>query len=447
VEGISGIPVEQATRGLAASTNAGTSSSVAANVNSNNSTKNASGNRGHMKSPRLSEIISARDTNSKTNEEVKTFLSQLSSARGFDGPWSETATSPRISTQIAEFRQYDAIGMTFLERNNSNLEPFDVNATSEDEGDSSLQRLKQQAEHAKKKLSILYKELEAERNASAVAASEAMAMINRLQEEKASMHMEALQYLRMMEEQADHDQKAIEKLNDLLTEREKDVLDLEAELINRSRLHEPFDIGKFGATDGVMAFGTLDGSDFIRNTMFDFEDEKTKLLESLYRLEETLSMSSTNRLDLGDTNDNLEDGPLRDHPRTGTQYIENSELGTSLLTQEHLYGESVSSQHNDENQSVENQKSFALCSHLDDGKLHSVTNVRHEVSLLNNRLNALEADQNFLRQMLSSLNCSSDGVHCGQEITSHLRELRRIMTNQSEGNKQTILVSISDGKL
>jgi hypothetical protein len=61
-----------------------------------------------------------------------------------------------------------------------------------------------------------------------------------------------------------------------------------------------------------------------------------------------------------------------------------------------------------------------------------MTNVRHEVSLLNNRLKALEADQNFLRQMLSSLNCSSDGVRCVQEITSHLRELRRIMTEQRD---------------
>jgi hypothetical protein len=420
---------------LAASANAGTNSSAGAHVNSNNSMKNASGSRGHIKSPRLSEIISARDTNSKTNEEVKTFLSQLSCARGFDGPWSETATSPRFSTQIDEFRQYDAIGMTFLERNNSNLEPFDFNSTCEDEGDSSLERLKQQAEHDKKKMSILYKELEAERSASAVAASQAMAMINRLQEEKAAMHMEALQYLRLMEEQADHDQEAIEKLNDLLTEREKDVLDLEAELINRSRLHDkPFDTDKFRATDGAMAFGILDGSDFIRNTMFNFEDEKAKILESLYRLEETLGMSSTNRLYLGkgDTNDILQDRPLRDDPRNGSLYIENLEYGTSLLHQEHLYNESVSSQHNDENQSVENQKSFASCSHLDDGNLHSMANVKHEVSLLNTRLNALEADQNFLRQMLSSLNCNSDGVHCVQEITSHLRELRRIMTEQRE---------------
>ncbi|TVU48288.1 hypothetical protein EJB05_07919 [Eragrostis curvula] len=433
LEGVSGSSDDLAMKGFAASANAGTSSSADAHVNSNNSTKNASGSRGYLKSPRLSEIISARDTNSKTNEEVKTFLSQLSSARGFDGPWNDTVTSPRISAQIDEFRQYDSTGMaSFLERNNSNLEPFDATSISEDEGESSLERLKQQAEHNKKKMGILYKELEAERSASAVAASEAMAMINRLQEEKAAMHMEALQYLRMMEEQADHDQEAIERLNDLLTEREKEVLDLEAELVSRSRLHEPFDIGKFGASDGSMAFGDLDGSNFIRDTMFDFEDEKAKILESLYRLEETLGMSSTNRLDFGDTNDNLLNGPLRDDPRRGTQHIEHPELGPSLLPVEQVNGESVSSQENDENQSVENQKSFAACSHLDEEKHPSMTNVKYEVSLLNTRFKALEADQNFLRQIVSSLTCSSDGVQCVQEITSHLRELRRITTEQRD---------------
>ncbi|KAL6660075.1 hypothetical protein ACP70R_002197 [Stipagrostis hirtigluma subsp. patula] len=433
-EGVSGSPDEEATRGFAASANAGTSSSTDAHVNRNNSMKNASGSRGYLKSPRLSEIISARDSNSKTHEEVKTFLSQLSSVRGFDGPWSETTTSPRLGTQIDEYRQYDANGMApFLERNNSNMEPFDANAASEDEGESSLERMKQQAELNKKKMSILYKELEAERSASAVAASEAMAMINRLQEEKASMHMEALQYLRMMEEQADHDQEAIDKLNDLLTEREKEILDLEAELEGRSRLHdEPFDVGKFGAPDGAMAFGVLDGSDFMRNTMFDFEDEKAKILESLRRLEETLGMSSINRPDLGGINDNLQNGPLRDHPGGNSQHIENSELGNSPLPQEHLNGESVSSQHNDENQSVENQKPFASCSHLDDEEIRSMTSVKHEVTLLNTRFKALEADQNFLKQILSSLNCSSDGVYCVQEITSHLRELRRIMTEQRD---------------
>ncbi|OEL29583.1 hypothetical protein BAE44_0009393 [Dichanthelium oligosanthes] len=434
-EGVSGSPDEEVMNDFAAPANAGTSSSADAHVNRNNSMKNTSRSRGYLKSPRLSEIISARDTNSKTNEEVKTFLSQLSSAQGFDGLLNETITSPRISTQMDEYRQYDATGMApFLERNNSNLEPFDVNATSEDEGESSIERFKQQAEANRKKMSMLYKELEAERSASAVAASEAMAMINRLQEEKAGMHMEALQYLRMMEEQADHDQEAIEKLNDLLTEREKELLDLEAELEGyRSRLHdEPFDVGNFSATDGAMAFGILDGSDFMRHTMFDFEDEKAKILDSLHRLEETLGMSSTNRLDLGGTNDTLQNGPLRDHLVSSSQYLQDSEFGTSQLPWEHLISESVSSQQNDENLSVENQKSSPSCSDLYDAKSCSITDVKHDISLLNTRFKALEADQNFLKQILSSLNCTSDGLQYIQEITSHLRELRRIMAEQRD---------------
>ncbi|KAF0912914.1 hypothetical protein E2562_019484 [Oryza meyeriana var. granulata] len=232
--GVSGSPDEEVAKGFVASANAEMSSALDAHINRNNSMKSASGRRSNLQSPRWSEIISAKDNNSRTHEEVKTFLSQLSSARGFDGPWSEVATSPRI-TQFDD-KQYDATGSgQFLESNYSNMEPFDVHTTSEDEGESSVECLKQKVELGKKKMNILYKELEAERSASAVAASEAMLMINRLQEEKASMHMEALQYLRMMEEQADHDQEAIERLNDLLTEREKEMLDLEAELENYRR--------------------------------------------------------------------------------------------------------------------------------------------------------------------------------------------------------------------
>ena len=47
---------------------------------------------------------------------------------------------------------------------------------------------------------MLYAELEEERSAAAIAANQMMAMINRLQEEKAAIQMEALQYQRMMEE-------------------------------------------------------------------------------------------------------------------------------------------------------------------------------------------------------------------------------------------------------
>lgn len=265
-----------------------------------------------------------------------------------------------------------------------------------------------------------------------------MAMINRLQQYKAAMHMEAMQYLRMMEEQADHDQEAIEKLNDLLTEREKEILDLEAELDNYQIKYsdESFDVRKFDATDGDVAFEALDSSDFVRNTIFYFEAEKAKILESLSRLEETLGMPSTNRFDMGGTNDNLQNGTLRDHPTGDGQYVENSELESqcSQLLGEHLNDEpvtSVPSQRNVENQSSESEKDFDS-SRLDDDQISSITSIRQEISLLNSRFKALEADQKFLKQILGSLKCSSDGLQYMQEITSHLRQLRRMMTEQRD---------------
>ncbi|CAL1383183.1 unnamed protein product [Linum trigynum] len=111
----------------------------------------------------------------------------------------------------------------------STLESLDgfINAI---EGENIDDRLKRQIEQDKILISTLTKELDEERSASSIAANQAMAMITRLQEEKAALHMEALQYLRMMEEQAEYDGEELEKTNDLLAEREKELQDLEAEL-------------------------------------------------------------------------------------------------------------------------------------------------------------------------------------------------------------------------
>lgn len=98
------------------------------------------------------------------------------------------------------------------------------------EDESTIDELKRQIENDRNSLNSLYKELEEERNAAASAANEAMAMITRLQEEKAALHMEALQYLRMMEEQAEYDVEALARANDLLAERDKELQDLEYEL-------------------------------------------------------------------------------------------------------------------------------------------------------------------------------------------------------------------------
>nr|XP_029143737.1 myosin-binding protein 3 isoform X2 [Arachis hypogaea] len=95
---------------------------------------------------------------------------------------------------------------------------------------STIDNLKTALKSERKALSAIYQELEEERSASAVAANQTMAMITRLQEEKAAMRMEALQYQRMMEEQAEYDQEALQLLNELMLKREKEKQELEKEL-------------------------------------------------------------------------------------------------------------------------------------------------------------------------------------------------------------------------
>ncbi|XP_072980848.1 probable myosin-binding protein 4 [Typha angustifolia] len=275
-----------------------------------------------LQSPRPSEIISARD-NSRTHEDLKILISQISSNRGFDVPWGEMSPSPRLTMPGDESKICDVSSSTpihytgkrfSLEREYSGLESYDATVVSEVEGESSVDRLKRQVELDKKSMNILYKELEEERSASAIAANEAMAMINRLQEEKAAMQMEALQYLRMMEEQAEYDQEAIQKLNDALTEREKDILDLEAELESCKKRFEdkPSEEKPIealcgsevpdGFTSGIEKTGDqtntvskyLNGLGIMKDPLLDFEDEKAYISEYLRTLEKRLQLFSSN---------------------------------------------------------------------------------------------------------------------------------------------------------
>lgn len=110
-------------------------------------------------------------------------------------------------------------------------EAIDINTSSNDpENHSIVNHLKRQVKLDRKSLMALYMELDEERSASAVAANNAMAMITRLQAEKAAVQMEALQYQRMMEEQAEYDQEALQETNNLLAKREEVMKVLEAEL-------------------------------------------------------------------------------------------------------------------------------------------------------------------------------------------------------------------------
>lgn len=76
----------------------------------------------------------------------------------------------------------------------------------------------------------LHVELEKERSAAASAADEAMAMILRLQEEKASIEMESRQYQRIIEEKSAYDDEEMDILQEILMRREREKLFLEKEV-------------------------------------------------------------------------------------------------------------------------------------------------------------------------------------------------------------------------
>ncbi|KAF2607941.1 hypothetical protein F2Q68_00046456 [Brassica cretica] len=96
-------------------------------------------------------------------------------------------------------------------------------------GESILNQLKKEVRLDKKSLIDLYMELDEERSASAVAANNAMAMITKLQAEKSAIQMEALQYQRMMDEQAEYDQEALQSMSSDLAKKEEEFKELEAE--------------------------------------------------------------------------------------------------------------------------------------------------------------------------------------------------------------------------
>ncbi|CAL1358681.1 unnamed protein product [Linum trigynum] len=95
-----------------------------------------------------------------------------------------------------------------------------------------------EALHAQQQiLHDLYRELDAEREAAATAASETMSMILRLQGEKSVLKMEANQYKRMAEEKMCHAEEALALCEDLMFQKEMEIASLQFQLQSyRNRL-------------------------------------------------------------------------------------------------------------------------------------------------------------------------------------------------------------------
>ncbi|XP_040985738.1 uncharacterized protein LOC121234007 [Juglans microcarpa x Juglans regia] len=113
-------------------------------------------------------------------------------------------------------------------------EEFRCNTQTELRFDSNdkntIRILEQSLEEENVARAALYLELEKERCAAATAADEAMAMILRLQEEKALIEMEAKQFQRMIEEKYAYDAEEMNILKEILLRREREKHFLEKEV-------------------------------------------------------------------------------------------------------------------------------------------------------------------------------------------------------------------------
>ncbi|MFS7931198.1 putative myosin-binding protein [Helianthus anomalus] len=186
--------------------------------------KLAIGTKGRQLSGKLLDLKSFNNSSARFGEDLKILLSHRS---------NDSLISPKLSFNSDELTGLQLLQSRIsLERNESNIS-LDGSIVSEIEGESVVDRLRRQVEHDKKLMGVLYQELEEERNASAVATNQAMAMITRLQEEKAALYTEALQSLRMMEEQAEYDNEALQKANDIIEEKDKQIRELE-ELLRKT---------------------------------------------------------------------------------------------------------------------------------------------------------------------------------------------------------------------
>lgn len=133
------------------------------------------------------------------------------------------------------FEQSGVYGKTKVEHNDSLLSETLICNARENLGkpgneENMIRNLEEALQEEKNACAAVQLELEKERAAAASAADEAMAMILRLQADKAAIEMEARQYQRMIEEQFAYEEEEMEILKEILVRRERENHFLEKEV-------------------------------------------------------------------------------------------------------------------------------------------------------------------------------------------------------------------------
>ncbi|KZV22509.1 hypothetical protein F511_09031 [Dorcoceras hygrometricum] len=392
----------------------GTSPEAAHSIESNK--KNMTDASTHMMENReLSSLQPVEPVNafdSTNNEEgIKSLPQDSTSEAGL----SSNDESPRAHNENAEFRKPE--DSCYQSSETSQQEYLEVTGDDDIEGKGMLDRLKQQVEQDNIYMNSLYKELEEERNAAAVAANEAMAMITRLQEEKASLHMEALQYLRMMEEQAEYDVEALERANDVIAEKEKELQDLEAELeFYRNNFgDESLGVNKENnpstSSDSRSLTKKPNGTSnpAVGGSASKFVDEKLYVLQCLKKLEKKIHQARNG--------ENMEN-EVGNFPRIGETSISQENEVNGSCEQKNVYPSNGNPDRDKENDFVSGKRGKPLENGaFDFGK---------EIAELHQRLDALETDRDFLKHISGLLQNGKDGSNLIQEIAHQLQELRKV---------------------
>ncbi|XP_010533337.1 PREDICTED: myosin-binding protein 2-like [Tarenaya hassleriana] len=324
-----------------------------------------------------------------------------------------------------------------------------------------IEKLQSVLREERKALNALYAELEEERNASAVAANETMAMINRLQEEKAAMQMEALQYQRMMEEQSEYDQDALLLMNELLVKREKEKAELEKEIeLYRKRVEEYESKEKMGmsrrraSSDDSFKNGDLDedrGLQLGKDRNFDDSDDtyggiemKSTPADAVLCLEECFADLDRERLSILGQLKVLEEklSTLNEEEDEPEEIFEDVKTFYKGYVREigHFHTKEINEKHN----IIKSKKLLPLFDAADaemenglsstgnphengvDGSENGGISIEEEIDELYDRLEALEADREFMRHCVGSLRKGDKGVYLLQQILQNLRDLRNV---------------------
>lgn len=375
-------------------------------------------------------------------------------------------SKPNESKEHVESLNYLQKTLVSLEKGKVGVKySIDGSMVSEvDDGNAftTIEQLKTALDAERKALSGLYSELEEERSAAAIAANQTMAMITRLQEEKAAMQMEALQYQRMMEEQTEYDQEALQLMNDLMIKREKEKQEVEKQLEEyqkkviyyeekeRMRMvrdesrntsascSQAWDIDSISidlnrdVLDGdsslfslqencnnaanleEMALDCVNHISVLDDSLAEFEEERTTILDQLKALEEKL-------IKLSENEEASEDHKPTEH--SSSCNVEAFEENHACLEINNETEEAKSFKEKVETHSVEMKNSsisnFDLCE-------RNELEIGEEVEQVYERLQALEEENHFLRHSMSSIKNGDKGKDVLQEILLHLQDLRTI---------------------